>query len=135
MYNMSTRVHSKSQFEETWDYPHKRKTVCLFYMHQKLCSAIQHEKAHANPQQAKRWNVSIFKKKVSLKLIIKYFIRAYLCGKCKKLYNTIVLYESHLGSCNGNNTNFDFELVIEDLTEADLDTNKINITNIIKSNL
>lgn len=29
------------------------------------------------------------------------FFRAYLCAKCKKLYDTVSLYDAHLDSCAG----------------------------------
>lgn len=37
--------------------------------------------------------------------------RAYLCAKCKKLYNTVLLYDEHLDFCDGLNEDFDFDII------------------------
>lgn len=52
----------------------------------------------------------------------------------------MVLYDAHLDSCEGDNDDFNFELVVADGSEAvdpmdDIGGNKINIMNVIKSEL
>lgn len=62
--------------------------------------------------------------------------RAYLCAKCKNLYETVLLYETHLDTCDGENEDYNFELVVSDEPTNPLvagNSNKINIMNVIKT--
>lgn len=61
---------------------------------------------------------------------------AYLCAKCKNLYETVLLYETHLDTCDGENEDYNFELVVSDEPTDPLvagNSNKINIMNVIKT--
>lgn len=40
---------------------------------------------------------------------------AYLCAKCKVLFDTITIYDEHLESCKNNPENYNFDEVLEKL--------------------
>lgn len=40
---------------------------------------------------------------------------AYLCAKCKVLFDTITIYDEHLENCKNNPENYNFDEVLEKL--------------------
>lgn len=53
---------------------------------------------------------------------------AYLCAKCKVLFDTITIYDEHLESCKNNPENYNFDEVLEKLRfeSQNIPTNKIS---------
>lgn len=45
-------------------------------------------------------------------------ISAYLCAKCKVLFDTITVYDEHLESCKNSNENYNFDEVLEKLANT-----------------
>lgn len=43
------------------------------------------------------------------------WISAYLCAKCKVLFDTITIYDEHLENCKNNPENYNFDEVLEKL--------------------
>lgn len=68
-----------------------------------------------------------------VKLTTFYIFRAYFCGKCKKLFDTVLVYNSHLNTCKGLSDNFNFELIVDELNDNVSSSSQINIINVLKA--
>lgn len=51
---------------------------------------------------------------------------AYLCAKCKVLFDTITVYDEHLESCKNSNENYNFDEVLEKLANTAQQSKDIN---------
>lgn len=101
---------------------YRRKTTLMPNMQEGVYSVRQHEKAYARSCKIETVGVSIIWKVFQIKhgqFLILFFLnyaltifRAYLCAKCKILFDTITVYDKHLESCkNSGNDSIHYDFV------------------------